>query len=577
MKITIRLLFVLGSILSACASAQSNPVAAAPAKSSINATKSDVVILSIASADKMPPPVCLKRLLEATKQSTQSNLAPLKDFLSFNTDQLCPTYLMLSSSQFIAANSYSRGQLLPFAKSVIENEALKKLKAYAHQSGSSSGTGGSTSVTAKGLSSKLLSIASEYGALTESINSQTTTVQGSLAGVPLALESKGVMVDCSTKILAITPCVHHGLVDSLSRISYSISFNSATASTSLTGSATSTPTGTSQAVTVTGNDRSVTALSAKAILIQGKPDQTTLSKASSAVDGASISASIAATKNDITNNTDPRPAGPYGAWLDASASKLWNAFRQDPSGKAAVAAWEAIGTNMVVAMGVPIDVSGQTAASSPLIIDASKFAVEYGEYIGEEESASDAMVVTPVLSLEYDDNRPVSQPSNSVVRAIYQKTWKPLSLTVNGAVSFYNHAQIGVPGTETLRDIQFASELAHQFSVNTSATGDIKLTLSGAFYDQYQTSPAILNVTPGSPVDGVTFSGLASSASQIYAEKGNLALGQIKLSVGGGSSVTVPLSMTFSNRTELITKPTWKAQIGVSYDFDSLFSSNTAK
>jgi hypothetical protein len=578
MRVATKLFLILGAAFGPVALGQSALAgAAAPANAASAATESDVVILSIASADKVPPPVCAKALIEASKLATENNLQPLLNFLSFNTDQLCAAYLMLSSKQFIAANTYSRGGLLPFVKSAVENEAIKELKAYAQQSGSSSGTGGSTSATSKGLSSKLLSIASEYGALSQSINSQTTTVQGSLAGVPLALGNKGVLVDCSTKILAITPCVHHEMVDSLSRFSYSVSFNGPTSSTSVTGTATGSATGTSQPVKVSGSDRSVTAFSAKAILIPGKPDQTALSKATSSVEGARITSDISATKGDITNYTDPSPTGAYRIWLSASAGTILNAFKQDSSGKTAIAKWKEMGTGMVVAMGVPEDTSGEAAANSSLIKDASKFAFEYGEYVGAEESATDSMVVTPVLSVEYDDNRPVSQPSNSVVRGIYQKTWKTLSLTVNGAVSFYNTAQTGVPGAGRLRDSQFVSELAHNFSINTPATGNLNLTLSGAFYDQYQSSPAILNVTPGSPVDGVTFSGLPSTATQIYAQKGNIALGQIKLSVGGGSAVTVPLSMTYSNRTELITTPTWKAQIGISYDFDTLFSGSSGR
>ena len=38
------------------------------------------------------------------------------------------------------------------------------------------------------------------------------------------------------------------------------------------------------------------------------------------------------------------------------------------------------------------------------------------------------------------------------------------------------------------------------------------------------------------------------------------------------SGVKVPVSVTYSNRTELIDKPTWRAQIGITYDFDSLFA-----
>ena len=72
-------------------------------------------------------------------------------------------------------------------------------------------------------------------------------------------------------------------------------------------------------------------------------------------------------------------------------------------------------------------------------------------------------------------------------------------------------------------------------------------------------------------MDGVTFVNLPSTASQVYGTTGNIYVWQLKLTAGGGSAVTVPLSVTYSNRTELITNPTWKAQIGVSYDFDSLF------
>jgi hypothetical protein len=34
----------------------------------------------------------------------------------------------------------------------------------------------------------------------------------------------------------------------------------------------------------------------------------------------------------------------------------------------------------------------------------------------------------------------------------------------------------------------------------------------------------------------------------------------------------IPLAITGSNRTELITKSTIGAQVGISYDFDSLFA-----
>ena len=202
------------------------------------------------------------------------------------------------------------------------------------------------------------------------------------------------------------------------------------------------------------------------------------------------------------------------------------------------------------------------------------FGEAYNAYLGTEESTGDQIAIPPILSFEYDNNRPASAPSNSVIlRGIFQAKLKPLTVTVNGAVSFYNSDQSSVPGAGRLRDAQFATEEAHDFNLKTPFSNSVAATLSGAFYFQYQNSPSILNVTPGTPVDGVVLTGLPNTATKVFAQKGNIAIGQIKLTIGSGSSVTVPLSFTYSNRTELITKPTWRGQIGVSYDFDSLFSS----
>jgi hypothetical protein len=179
------------------------------------------------------------------------------------------------------------------------------------------------------------------------------------------------------------------------------------------------------------------------------------------------------------------------------------------------------------------------------------------------------------LTFEYDENRPASQPTNSVFRAIFQHKFTQFTLTANGAFSIYDSDPSStIPGASRLRDIQAAAQADHDFQLNSAITGKIGMTLTGAYYFQHQSSPAILNVDPSSPVPGVTFTGLPPNATQVFAEKGNISIGQVKLSVGSGSNIKVPISVTYSNRTELITKPTWRGQIGISYDFDSLFASS---
>jgi hypothetical protein len=96
-------------------------------------------------------------------------------------------------------------------------------------------------------------------------------------------------------------------------------------------------------------------------------------------------------------------------------------------------------------------------------------------------------------------------------------------------------------------------------------------SISASYYFQHQNSPAILNLTPGTPLPGITFIGLPANATEAFAKKGDLHLAQVRLQLGQGS-VRFPVSVSYSNRTELVTKPVWRGQIGISYDFDALFA-----
>lgn len=146
-----------------------------------------------------------------------------------------------------------------------------------------------------------------------------------------------------------------------------------------------------------------------------------------------------------------------------------------------------------------------------------------------------------------------------------------MSVTANGAVTLYNSTlPQNIPGVSRLRDAQFALQLQKDLGTLTLLGA---AALSATYYFQYQNSPAILNVTPGTPLPGITFTGLPANATQVFAQKGSLHIGQLRLVLGPAtSSVRFPLAVSYSNRTELIPKPTWKAQLGISYDFDSLFT-----
>jgi hypothetical protein len=148
-----------------------------------------------------------------------------------------------------------------------------------------------------------------------------------------------------------------------------------------------------------------------------------------------------------------------------------------------------------------------------------------------------------------------------------------LSLTVNGDVDIYDpKPPATIPSANFLRDIQAGAELAYLFSPSAKSSplrtfiGSFRL--SGAYSYQDQISPAILT---GPALND--FTGLPTSTTSAYAKRGIIHLAQVKLGLGTGSTLTYPLSFTYSNRTELITHPTWGVQFGITYDLTALFTS----
>jgi hypothetical protein len=538
-------------------------------------------------ASGQAPPYCIAEAIKLRDQAKADGKPfEMGALLHPGQEPVCATWLLLRSRKF----SEYREKAVHAALSQAESAALAQLKTFAQQEGSSSGTGGSTSLTAKGLSSKVLSIATEYGALTQSTNQQTTTASGTFAGVPVALAEKGFVSDCYTRILK-TPCVNNGWLNFLSSVSYSLSFPSGSTSSTTVATPSGPNSGTAQQVTTTSSDHSVSQVTVKWIAIPAKLDEGSAQKARDAIAANAALKQLLDAQALLTRLIGYRPKGadgkrvavpPMVTYLNQQGVALYTASQQDATGQVMITAWEGMADSLM-------DTLQSIAATDPgvpqpdeILAASTSLASSYSAAVLGEQQATltQQMALPPTLSFEYDLNRPTGQPSNSVVRGIYQKTFRPkdpkanplLVLTANGAISWYNSNQSDVPGAQTLRDVQLAAELGHDFSVNSSVLGQLNFTLSTAGYFQYQNSPAILNVTPGTPVDGVTFVGLPTTATKAFADKGNLGLWQMKVTTGSGTAVKVPLSVTWASRTELITTPTWKAQIGVSYDFDSLFS-----
>jgi hypothetical protein len=428
------------------------------------------------------------------------------------------------------------------------------------QDGTSASGSGTTSLLSKNLTSHLLSVASEYGALTESTSGQTTTLSGSLDGIPMALEanSKGLFTECGVGVLQEGKCLPTKWFNSLGRVSYSVGINSSSGS-ALSGTATQSAQGNAQQASVasTSNSFSVSQITGKVILIQPKTPYTSFTKALQALE-AQASLPTAGTKLQAAQDAliklqqDSSGYNQFAADKSADLAKL----SSDRIGDA----WLALGPQLSTVLGSESDVKAAVLA----------FADAEGAYTSAERAFYEASQASkPVLTLEYDETRPTSQPTYSTAKVVYGQTVGKFTFTANGAFAIYDSApSSSIPGASRLRDALVAIETDYALP-KLGYLGSA--TLSGAYYFQDQTSPAILNVTPGSPVSGVSFTGLSSSATQVYAQKGQIHVGQIRLGLGSAASgFKFPIAFTFSNRTELITTPAFRAQIGISYDFDSL-------
>jgi hypothetical protein len=422
------------------------------------------------------------------------------------------------------------------------------------QSGGNASSGGTTNLVSKSFGSQLLSFASEYGGITQSTSGQTTTFSGSLSGIPLAIESSTgapIFAECSAST-SNSKCFSPGAMDALSRFSFSAGVNS---SGGTVGSGTATGgQGTTQPVILTGasssSNFSLNQVTSKIAIFRQLPTVSTLNAAAGKLD-KTVLANMSQQATGLTA---------YLTAIDSSKDALKPAAEALLNGDASApnSAWQSAAERFAAAVG---DVDPNYMKSiAPYLKAATEFSAQ--------EDIAYTSGIKPTLSLEYDFNNPANQPTNSVFKLI--GAWVPgnWTLTLNGAASIYNsQPSSSIPSATWLRDVQLAAEADYKLKKSLPLVGSP--TFSWAFYYQDQTSPSILKV----PISGLPITGLSPTTNQVFMTRGPIDIGQFKISLGKSSSgVSVPLSMTVSNRTELLTGMDVRGQIGISYDFSSLLS-----
>jgi hypothetical protein len=202
--------------------------------------------------------------------------------------------------------------------------------------------------------------------------------------------------------------------------------------------------------------------------------------------------------------------------------------------------------------------------------------VAMGNYFGRRDSALAAVVNQFSASVEYDDERPQNQPSQSSVKLIL--SYRPdlpaaLQLTFNSTASWYDNAP-AQGAAKRFRDAQAALQVDRTLTSNDSSMGT---ALTFGYYFQYMADNALLTIPSGNLAPGTSIA-LPGDASALLNTKGSIHIAQLGLTFSiSGTGIKIPVTLSYSNRTELIRSSDIRGHFGISYDLDSLFAGKASK
>lgn len=170
-------------------------------------------------------------------------------------------------------------------------------------------------------------------------------------------------------------------------------------------------------------------------------------------------------------------------------------------------------------------------------------------------------------AVEFTHRTSMGQPATSNLRFVFthQPSNAPLVLTLNVAATVYDTAP---SGHGALRDLQLAGQLDRQLG-SLPNLGPAVLSLAG--YVQWMEDDALLDpreaLAAGAP--GLT---LAPDGMSLPNTAGSIVMLQGKVTIPFNDIVKVPLSVTWSNRRELIPDGhTMRGQVGLAIDLDGVF------
>lgn len=419
---------------------------------------------------------------------------------------------------------------------------LKALEARAvKQVGSAPASKGTTSLAMKGLAPEILGVALEAGAITREVDGNTLTFRATPAGVIKALQSKNL-------IDIYSDYSKSAFQRYASRVSFAASFDASKGPSAGTFAADEhqLTNWSIRAELVNGRDPASPRYAAlwKGVLRSSAPYR----KASEAID-----AQLSAWKE-------------YTAWegqLQADTERVVETrLKSDHDVDAAAARFRALLEAALPRLGdLPHMPADALKALDEYVTQLTTVQSTIGEVY---DFAAKGHLVTFDWSTARDDAVPDLYTATTVWEYALGASRKT-DLTVNGAVNFYRRKPSA--DAHQLKSIDLTAQLDHPLG-HVLLLPKTTLTVAGRLAhipnDTVAAAPA-----PAADVAGNASS--ASSSTVAASPKGNIAWFQMKLTVPiKDSGVKVPLSITASNRTELIKEKDVRASFGITFDLNAL-------
>ncbi len=425
--------------------------------------------------------------------------------------------------------------------------AVSSLKASVTQSRTDqqttapAGTTNTTSPVSKGSVSSLLSFAEEYGGLTQSVSGSVTTVQGNIANLIKAANTKDYERSFSFG-------ADHAFFRALSKASLSIALNTGT-----TGSSTSSSI---QPSTFSGANAHVDLVNYRDPRDRHWDNEWELLRNG---EGAAL-------QTEVDKEVASLKGTAYDAWRRRTLKALTD-----------LAAYEAATTDTQENRDKKISTALQGILDDFSTLDKvpqAALKARLAAYSKEKQTITDLINQSPVFSFEYAfTNQAAIQLPKSTTQTYSLGTTAPdlsnFNLIFAGPLSRKGGTQITANASATLftsaspqlhltpiRDYRAAVEVDLPIGALASIA---KSTVSlSALFEGLRQEPLGQQIA----VNGVSIT-----------SRGNVLLGQLKWNFPVGTSgITFPVSLTTSNRTELIKETNVRGTIGVSYNLDSLFS-----